>query len=162
MKRSGFSQKNRKPLKRSAFKCRNSVIKPKTAIKLKKSTKPKKDSIGKLQRTCDALMQQTGKLKYPTSLISGLPTQVMHHYIPKSVSSILRYDWDNLIPLTNGEHCRLHQSPDPTTNTRILQKKGMEWFEELKRKSTQINKVNRDYYEGVKEMLLEELKSSIM
>ena len=62
-----------------------------------------KNNTSKLQKQADTLMQEVGKLKYPKSLVSGLPTQVMHHYVPKSVSSGLRYDWDNLIPLTNGE-----------------------------------------------------------
>jgi hypothetical protein len=117
-----------------------------------------KSNTTKLQKTCDALMQKLGKIKYPKSLLSGLPTDVMHHYIPKSVSSMLRYDWDNLIPLTNGEHCRLHQSPDPTTNARILEIKGMDWFKELKRRSVMYHKVNVAMYEEVKARLESELK----
>jgi hypothetical protein len=154
-----FLTRPRKALRRTPFKRKNTPIKPKSAPKRKKSTRVKLVSLGKLQRTCDALMQQTGKLKNPVSLISGLPTQVMHHYQPKSVSSKLRYDWDNLIPLTNGEHCKLHQSPDPTTNILILQAKGgIEWFNKLKEKGRQYNKVNRAYYEEVKNRLENELK----
>lgn len=117
-----------------------------------------KSQTSKIQKECDRLMQELGKLKFPKSLISLQPTQVMHHYIPKSVSSILRYDWDNLIPLTNSEHCRLHQSPDPSTNTTILSIKGMQWFNELGIKRRQYNKVNKAYYEGVKLRLQNELQ----
>ena len=116
-------------------------------------------SLGKLQREADALMQQTGKLKNPRSLISGLPTEVHHHLVPKSVSSMLRYNWDNLIPLTNAEHCRLHQSPDPTIEMEIVRKKGgTDWFFELKQKGREYHKVNREYYEGIKKGFEEELK----
>ena len=152
-------QKPRKPLKRSPFKRTNSFKTLKTALGSKKTKRVKKVTLRKLRRTCDALMQQIGKLKYPQSLISGLPTEVMHHYLPKSVSSILRYNWDNLIPLTNGEHCRLHQSPDPTINIKIVEAKGgTEWFNKLKEKGRQINKVNRVYYESIKLELEEELR----
>jgi hypothetical protein len=153
-----FLTKPRKALRRTPFKSKNTSIKPKIASKRKKSTRVKLVPLGKLQRTCDALMQQVGKLKNPKSLISNLPTQVMHHYIPKSCSSILRYNWDNLIPLTNGEHCSLHQSPDPTTNILILQAKGgQKWFDKLKEKGRQYNKVNRAYYEAKKLELENEL-----
>lgn len=113
-----------------------------------------KSPLTKLQKQADKLMQEVGKIKYPKSLLSNSQTQVMHHFFPKSVSSMLRYDWDNLIPLTNGEHCRLHQSPDPTTNALIIQNKGgMDWFNALKRRSVQYHKVNRQMYEEVIEKL---------
>ena len=116
-----------------------------------------KNNTTKLQKQCDSLMQETGRKRFPKSLISGLPTQVLHHFVPKSVSSMLRYDWDNLIPLTNAEHCRLHQSPDPTTNARILEIKGMDWFKELKKRSVMYHKVNVAMYEEVKARLENEL-----
>lgn len=162
MKRSGFSQKNRKPLKRTLFKSRNTLKTSKTKQGQKKTKKTKKVSLGKLQRTCDALMQQIGKLKNPYSLVSGSPTEVHHHLIPKSVSSMLRYNWDNLIPLTNAEHCRLHQSPDPSIEMEIVRKRGgTDWFFELKQKGREYHKVNREYYEGIKrefEILLDSLQ----
>ena len=108
-----------------------------------------KTPLSVMRKKCDAEMQRVGKVKFPRSIISGLPTDVMHHYIPKSCSSVLRYDWDNLVPLTTEEHCRLHQSPDPTNNNLILAAKGMEWFNQLKIKSRAYNKVNRQYYEQI-------------
>ena len=109
-----------------------------------------KSNTAKLQKQADTLMQEVGKLKYPKSLVSGLPTQVMHHYVPKSVSSGLRYDWDNLIPLTNGEHCRLHQSPDPDIENKILFKKGGEkWYQQLRFRGNQYHKVNVQMYRDI-------------
>lgn len=120
-----------------------------------------KSNTSKLQKECDRLMQEVGKLKFPTSFISNAPTDVMHHYVPKSVSSGLRYDWDNLIPLTNAEHCRLHQSPDPDIENRILFRKGGEsWYQQLRLRGNQYHKVNVAMYETIKKGLLTE-KSAI-
>lgn len=112
--------------------------------------------LGKLQKDCDRLMQEVGKKLYPKSLISGLPTEVMHHLVEKSVSSRLRYDWENLIPLTHAEHCRLHQSGDLWIVTQIIKKRGgLEWFEALRKRGREIIKINREYYEQQKEKLKE-------
>jgi len=120
-----------------------------------KRTKLKKlSSLGKLQKQCDRELQIKGKILHPKSIISGLPTEVHHHYIPKSVCSALRYDWDNLIPLTNAEHCRLHQSPDPEIEVKIFYLKGVEWYEKLQVKRRQVMKINRAYYEAKLEELL--------
>jgi hypothetical protein len=114
----------------------------------------KVSKIGTLQRKCDRLMQEAGKKLFPKSIISGRPTEVMHHYIPKSVCSALRYDFENLIPLTNAEHCRLHQSPDPSYEVVIYAKMGGEtWWQRLQQKRWQTMKVNREYYQKVYEKL---------
>lgn len=118
------------------------------------SKKKKLPPLGKLQKQCDKKMQEVGKLLYPKSIISGLPTEVMHHLIEKSVSSRMRYDWENLIPLTNAEHCRLHQSGDLDIVTKIIKAKGgLEWFEKLRKRGREIIKINREYYEQQMENL---------
>lgn len=109
--------------------------------------------LGTLQKKCDREMQILGKILFPKSLISGKPTEVMHHFVPKSVCAGLRYDWDNLIPLTNAEHCRLHQSPDPDIEMQIVAKKPKGWYEKLQLKRRVMIKVNREYYEQVLEKL---------
>lgn len=114
----------------------------------------RRSELGKLQAKCDQQMQILGKKLYPKSLLSGLPTQVMHHYIPKSVCASLRYYWDNLIPLTNGEHLRLHQSGDPTYEARIRDIKGEKWWSNLQKKRQQMIKVNKEYYLKVMEKLI--------
>jgi len=134
MKRSGFKKKKTKPMKRGRL--------------------HKLSPIGKLQRECDKLMQEIGKKIHPHSIISGNPTEVHHHFVPKSVCTALRYDWDNLIPLTNAEHCRLHQSPDPDIEMRIAEIKGVDWYKALQAKRRQTIKVNREYYTKVYKNLL--------
>lgn len=119
-------------------------------------------SLGQLQKKADKRMQEIGKILNPRSLISGQPTQVMHHLLPKSVSARLRYDWENLIPLTNAEHCRLHQSGDPSIEMEIVKKRGgIEWFEKLRAKGRETIKVNRLYYENVMEKLENHLERKI-
>lgn len=113
----------------------------------------RRSELGKLQARCDKEMQLLGKILYPKSLLSGLPTQVMHHFFPKSVCARLRYDWENLIPLTNGEHMRLHQSGDPTYEMRIREIKGDKWYSSLLLKKREMIKVNKQYYEEVLEKL---------
>jgi hypothetical protein len=98
-------------------------------------------------------MQEVGKKKFPKSLLSGLPTQVMHHFVPKSVSSFHRYNWDNLIPLTNGEHMRLHQSGDPSIEHTIIKIKGEDWFTELEKHKRDYVKINKGYYKETLEKL---------
>lgn len=113
----------------------------------------------RIQKECDTLMQELGKLKFPKSEVSGLPTQVMHHFHPKSVSNALRYDWGNLIPLTNGEHMRHHQAGDPTIHGTVIKKRGQEWYENLlKRRYQETIKVNKAYYEEVRDRLKAELQ----
>ncbi len=121
---------------------------------LPKEGKVKGVSLSKWRRKCDALMQEKGRLMSPKSILSGLPTQVMHHFVPKSVSARLRYDWDNLIPLTNGEHMRLHQSGDPSYEMRIVEIKGKDWWQSIKSRKIEIIKVNVGYYKEVYDKLI--------
>ena len=74
----------------------------------------------------------------------------MHHLIPKSVSAKLRYDWENLIPLTNKQHCRLHASDDLDIVTRIIKLRGgLDWYENLRKIGREIIKIDRYYYNCV-------------
>ena len=108
--------------------------------------------LSKWQKKCDKLMQEKGKKLFPKSILSGLPTQVMHHFVPKSVSARLRYDWDNLIPLTNGEHMRLHQSGDPQYEHDIIRLKGGDkWYLPLRKRGREIIKVNIAHYKKIYE-----------
>ena len=115
-----------------------------------------KNPTTKIQEECDHLFQEVGKLKYPKSLISNNPTNVIHHYVPKSVSSMLRYDWDNAIPLTVGEHFTIHRPQDPDINNRILAVKGLKWAVDLRQRGRQYHKVNMEMYRQVKERLEKE------
>lgn len=135
MKRSGFTRKATKPLK-------------KTPIK-----KVSKTDIRRLQLDCDALYQKVGKKMFPKSIVSGKPTEVIHHFYTKQSSNRLRYDFDNAIPLTNAEHFAHHIKSDPTIHATVINKKGQNWYEMLTRKKQESIKVNEAYYKYVLEML---------
>lgn len=113
----------------------------------------KRSPLGKAQAECDQLMQKIGQRDNPKCLVCGRQCQVMHHFVPKSVSARLRYDWDNLIPLCNGCHMRLHQSGDPEYELTIIEKKGKIWYDKLRKTRLEIIKVNLGYYKEVKERL---------
>lgn len=113
----------------------------------------RRSDIGKLQAECDKLLQETGRKLYPKCEVCGKPMSCLHHYYPKSVSARLRYDWDNLIPICNGCHMRHHQAGDPNIHNTVNKKRGNAWLTTLQKKKNEYIKVNKEYYQYVKEML---------
>ena len=105
--------------------------------------------IKRLRKEADKLYQLWLIREKPKSIISGKPTEVIHHLIPKSQSNNLRYDWDNGIPLTNNEHARHHLSGDPSIVAKILEKMGKKWFDDLQVRRNIICKLNVGYLEEV-------------
>jgi 5-methylcytosine-specific restriction endonuclease McrA len=100
------------------------------------------------QKKCDALLSPIIIKLFPRCLLCNRPTQVAHHHVHKSKSSILRYDLENLINLCHSCHFALHQN-ESYYASRIVQIKGLEWFEGLQRKKDKINKVNVGWYETI-------------
>ena len=122
-----------------------------------KQKKKKLPTLKKLRKEADTLMQKLGRMMNPNSIIGG-KTEVMHHLIPKSVSARLRYDWENLIPLTNAQHCRLHASEDGEIFVSILKAKGgIEWYEALRKRGRESIKADRFYYNHIIEEFNREL-----
>ena len=124
----------------------------------------KRSKLGTLRNKCDALMQIIGHRRNPFCLLCGKAQQVMHHFFPKSVSSFLRYNWDNLVPLCNGCHMRLHQSGDPSYEERIKKIKGQKWYNWLAQHARDYIKINTAYYENIyldlEVMLIKEIESN--
>lgn len=98
-------------------------------------------------------MQIKGTKEFPKCEVCGKPSYCMHHFFPKSVSSRLRYDFDNLIPICQGCHMRHHQAGDPKIHETIKRKRGQAWYDTLEKKSREYNKVTIAYYKYVWEML---------
>ncbi len=88
----------------------------------------------RLEKKADKLYQIMLIRLKPLSTISGNPTEVIHHFIPKSQSNYLRYDEKNGIPLTHTEHARHHLSGDPSIIAKILQVNGQEWYDDLQKR----------------------------
>jgi hypothetical protein len=111
----------------------------------------------KSQKQCDALLTPLVKLKHPVCLLRGhtpnctYNTEVAHHHVHKSKSLILRYNLDNLIPLCNHCHLMLHCN-ESFWASKIVQIKGVEWFNKLELEKNQIMKPNYDaIYERLQE-----------
>lgn len=143
----------RTPFKRKAWK------KPVKRVKKVSKKRVKLPTLGKLQRTADALLQQINSQRHERCFLCNNPNQVGHHFFPKSVSSALRYSLSNIINLCNGCHMRLHQSGDPSYEQRILFLKGADWYKELEIHARDYLKVDRAYYLSVIDGLNKELES---
>lgn len=93
----------------------------------------KRDPKKTLRNKCDKLYQEVCLKLHPTSMASGLKSEVTHHHIPKSLSNALRYDVENGITLTKSEHFR-HGLGDPAICEQYTSKKSAEWFAYIKEK----------------------------
>lgn len=84
----------------------------------------------KVQKQCDDLLTPIIKTMYPLCFLCGNITEVAHHHIHKSKSTALRYVIENLIPLCNKCHCKLHHN-EGYWASKIVYMKGVKWFEGL-------------------------------
>ena len=113
----------------------------------------KPNKLRKLIKEADKLFQlKMIKLK-PESIISGQPTEVIHHFVEKGQSKNLRYDGDNGIPLTNKEHCQHHLSGDPMIVITIKEKMGQKWLDDIQERRRIDCKFNIGYIKGIIEKL---------
>ena len=154
MKRSGFRKPTLEEVKeKQARKMAQVREKAKKATKLGKSPKntgkvakrAKLPTVKTMRNKCDALLTPIIKKLYPYCIFTGEPTEVAHHAIKKSTASALRYYLPNLIPLTHKAHLRLH-SDEITWTGRLIQIKGMEWWEDLERERRKPMKCDVHYY----------------
>lgn len=97
-----------------------------------------------LRRKADAIFQQVCKRLKPVSILSGEPTEVIHHRVKKSESNNLRYYMPNGVPLTNKEHDSIH-SRGKSVELEIDMKMGQEWLEDLNEKRKIICKFSPEY-----------------
>lgn len=81
-------------------------------------------------RKADRLLQEVGRKSYSDCLVCGKPMACLHHYVPKSRSTELRYDLKNCIPICQGCHMQLHNG-DPAIQNKINETNGQDWIDEL-------------------------------
>jgi len=104
-------------------------------------------ALSTLRNKADKALQEKGRELFKTCEVCGKPCQVMHHIFPKSVSSALRYVLDNIAHLCNACHMRHHLAGDPVIQETIIRNHGgNKWFENLRIRSRQYQKVDRFYY----------------
>ena len=144
MKRTGFKNKPKKPLSRRKGTLRRKPLK--NVRKRKESgNKRKLPSIKRMRNKCDALLTPIIIKRHPHCLLCGKLSQVAHHHVHKSKSSRLRYELNNLIPLCNSCHLKLHVNESYWASC-IVQIKGLEWFADLQRKKEEIVKTDVHFY----------------
>lgn len=106
-----------------------------------------------LRRKCDKALQEEGRRRYTYCEVCGKPISCLHHFFPKSISSRLRYDWDNLIPICVSCHFQHHTSYNPSIHATIIKKRGQDWYDKLEEVRREIIKVNVAYYKEQLEIL---------
>jgi len=106
------------------------IKKQKNHDRIKKTQEP-----DKLKRKANALYQKVGKKLKPLSILSGQPTEVIHHFIFKSHSNNLKHDLENGIPLTNDEHATIHGPRRASLELKICIAMGKEWQKRIDEKS---------------------------
>ena len=103
---------------------------------------------------CDKLLSHIIKKLYPNCLLCGNLTQVAHHHCHKSKSLNLRYDIQNLIPLCNPCHLKLHWD-ESYWGSKVASIRGKEWFDYIEKNKSIIVK-DKDYeaeYQRLKNLL---------
>ena len=98
----------------------------------------KKTEIEKLEAKLNRLWKLKCDEKYNTDIceVCGNPFSAYHHWIPKSRSTLLRYDVENAIPLCVKCHYKIHNSSKPTEVQRICNTiesiRGKKWLKYIK------------------------------
>jgi hypothetical protein len=102
----------------------------------------KNPTVKQLKKKADKALQEWGARNYHACLVCGGEYNCLHHYYPKSVSSTLRYDKDNLIPICIGCHFRHHHGT-PEIQNQINKIKGSQWLENLEKKKQVLTHWNK-------------------
>jgi HNH endonuclease. len=132
----------------------------KTALKRKS-----KKSTATLRNKCDALLTPIIKKMRPRCEACGHDTEVAHHWIEKSRSSYLRYDFRNLVALCHSCHTKIHNRFGNSVMGSldvadiIIGKRGVGWKQEMVRDSVKDVKTDLQFYVGHLENLQELLAS---
>ena len=119
--------------------------------------KRKLPSVSSVRNKADALLTPIIKAAFPRCLLCSGETQVAHHFVHKSQSTRLRYEFDNLIPLCHKCHQALHHN-EGFYASRIVAYKGVVWFQNLEKIKREIVKADVHYFIGHLERLKEKLK----
>ena len=111
--------------------------------------------LGTLQRKADKRLQIENKRLNKYCEACKRKNEVGHHWIEKSRSANLRYDFRNIIPLCNSCHAKIHNVFGNSVvggldvAQAIIKKRGKKWKERMDIDGKKIIKVNREYYEGI-------------
>jgi len=120
--------------------------------KVNHTTQKRREEIRALEKTADGLYQTAGKIMFPIS-VTGEPTEVIHHYCPKSQSNNLRYDFLNACPATEKWHYRHHTFGDMTLSDAFRKKFGQKRIDYLTEQRRVYVKETKERLENIIEEL---------
>jgi hypothetical protein len=109
------------------------------------TTKKKLPSVKTARTKADNILTPIIKLMYPLCLLCNQPSEVAHHHVHKSKSTRLRYELDNLIPLCNHCHLRLHHN-ESYWASKVVEVRGIEWFQKISKLGQEMVKADVHYY----------------
>ncbi|MCR4330229.1 MAG: HNH endonuclease [Candidatus Roizmanbacteria bacterium] len=115
----------------------------------KKKTKKKLPTIGKLKSTADRTVQDYFRRVKEKCELCFHAYQVVHHFIPKSLSNYLRYDPMNFIYICSKCHSKFHSFPDPMIGIRVERIRGDKWVEYIEKHRYLLKKDNRAELNGI-------------
>jgi len=116
----------------------------------------KRNPIKTARNKADRLYQQVGLKLNPKCECCGKPASEVHHFVPKSLASSLRYELKNGISICRSCHFTHHTKADPIIYERMVANKPQHWFFFIKRERNKIVKTTLGWYkEQIKK--LEEL-----
>lgn len=140
-----------KKIAKDRERARKATKRPKLRSKKPKAKKRTKlPAISTMRNKCDKLLTPIIKEIHPYCLLQGSEncarvTQVAHHHVHKSNSTRLRYELENLIPLCHACHMMLHAN-ESYWASKIVQIRGLEWFEALEKKKNEIVRTDVHFY----------------
>jgi len=108
--------------------------------------------IRKLQKKADSLYHQIICKRFPKCLVCEVnDSQCAHHFVRKSQSAELRYNFSNGINICAKCHTLHHRTGDPRIHDTIIRKKGTKWADELYKIKNKVNKQYKgiEYYENI-------------
>jgi len=129
-------------------------------MKIPKPKKKSKYTIPRLRRIADKLFYEIIIKLHPIceGCNKNEKSQQAHHFFPKGLYPHLRYCIDNGIGLSMACHFKQKHLGDPIIIQNIIKKRGLKWYENLKRKSFKKPKPsfqNIVYYEKIIQKLNE-------
>ncbi len=90
----------------------------------------------RLKDEADVLWKEAVIKKYGNLCeICGKPAAHYHHFYPKGLFSILKFEIFNGVSFCFHCHFSRHHKGDPTINEKIIQKRGQKWLKDLQKKS---------------------------
>ncbi len=108
------------------------------------------------RKKCDKLWFEILITKTPLCEVCGKTATQIHHFIPKSLSSFLRYDLLNGISLCVGCHFAHHSKADPNITAAIISIRGKKWFEYINANRRNPVKISKTYYQEIFKRLYEQ------